>query len=301
MENAVVTREAREIEPITEKKLTEWLDAAGMTTKLLENEKSMFINVAREFHLNPFKREIFITAFGDGDNRKLSIITGYDVYIKRAERTGLLDGWEIKTEGNLTDKSLKAIVIIYRKDWKHPFVHEVYYSECVQYNKAGYPTSIWAKQPKFMTKKVAIGQAFRLCFPDDLGGMPYEEAEMPESEEKYANEPIDTETPENKIAPKEDVNDEAIELKELLDSGKMGTLSKAAMTALQNNDINTIRGLLKSYKTKTQTTSSKPERSLKDEFEKVAQGKSEINDNFEDDDPFEKSEVTEDLEQQEIF
>jgi hypothetical protein len=30
-----------------------------------------------------------------------------------------------------------------------------------------------------MTKKVAIGQAFRLCFPDEFGGMPYEESEMP--------------------------------------------------------------------------------------------------------------------------
>jgi hypothetical protein len=31
--------------------------------------------------------------------------------------------------------------------------------------------------PRFMLKKVAIGQAFRLAFPEELGGMPYMEIE----------------------------------------------------------------------------------------------------------------------------
>jgi phage recombination protein Bet len=167
-------------EEITEQRIIEYLDSAGITSKLLENEKKMFINIAREFQLNPFKRELHITAYGQGDNRKCSIITGYEVYIKRAERTGKLDGWEANTEGE--GKNMKAVVKIYRKDQKYPFVHEAYYIECCQYNKDGYPNAVWAKQPRFMTKKVAIGQAFRLCFPDEFGGMPYEESEMPPEE-----------------------------------------------------------------------------------------------------------------------
>jgi len=185
------------IDDITESKITEYLDSAGITNKLLDNEKKMFLNIAREFRLNPFKREIHITAYGQGDNRKCSIITGYDVYIKRAERTGKLDGWKVWTEGE--GKSMKAVVEIYRKDHKYPFTHEVYYTECVQYNKDGYPNAVWAKQPKFMTKKVAIGQAFRLCFPDELGGMPYEESELPNEEprnvtdEEPPNAPVNEE------------------------------------------------------------------------------------------------------------
>jgi phage recombination protein Bet len=167
-------------EEITEAKVMEYLNSAGITNNLLPNEKKMFFNIAREFGLNPFKREIHITAYGEGDYRKCSIITGYEVYIKRAERTGKLDGWKVWTEGD--GKSLKAVVEIYRKDQKYPFVHEAYYIECCQYNKNGLPNAIWAKQPRFMTKKVAIGQAFRLCFPDDLGGMPYEETEIPQEE-----------------------------------------------------------------------------------------------------------------------
>lgn len=34
-----------------------------------------------------------------------------------------------------------------------------------------------------MTKKVGISQAFRLCFSDELGGMPYTSDEMPQQEQ----------------------------------------------------------------------------------------------------------------------
>ena len=78
---------------VTEQMLTEYLDALGSTTQLLPHEKKMFINIAKAFQLSPFKREIHITAYGEGQHRKCSIITGYETYIKRAERTGKLDGW----------------------------------------------------------------------------------------------------------------------------------------------------------------------------------------------------------------
>jgi phage recombination protein Bet len=181
-ENAVIPRDE-----IAETKISAYLDAAGMTGSLLESEKKMFINIAREFGLNPFKREIHITAYGKGEYRKCSIITGYEVYIKRAERTGKLNGWRCWTEGE--GKNLKALVEIHRKDQGHPFVHEAYYEECCQYNREGKPNAVWAKMPRFMCKKTAIGQAFRLCFPDDLGGMPYEAAEVPMEEPRNVTEP----------------------------------------------------------------------------------------------------------------
>jgi hypothetical protein len=103
------------------------------------------------------------------------------VYIKRAERTGKLDGWKCWVEGE--GMSMKAIIEIYRKDQSHPFQHEAYYSEAVQTKYDGNPNRTWSKMPRFMLKKVAIGQGFRLCFPDEMGGMPYEEAEIPIPEE----------------------------------------------------------------------------------------------------------------------
>ena len=100
--------------------------------------------------------------------------------MKKAERTGNLDGWKTKLEGE--GNQMKAIVEIFRKDWSHSFTHEVYWEEAVQRKKDGQPTQFWAKQPRFQLRKVAMAQAFRLAFPEEIGGLPYESAELPDSE-----------------------------------------------------------------------------------------------------------------------
>lgn len=158
--------------------ITEYLDSTGLTSKLLPNEKAMFVNVAQMFGLNPFKREIYCNVYGEGQYRQCSIITGYEVYLKRADRLGKLDGWETALAGKVSDGSLSATVTIYRKDWSHPFKHTVYYREVMQTKKDGKPNRFWQTQPTFMTRKVAVAQAFRLCFPDEFGGMPYTNDEM---------------------------------------------------------------------------------------------------------------------------
>jgi phage recombination protein Bet len=164
---------------VNDQVLIEYLDVMGISPKLDDKEKIQFLNIAKTFGLNPFKREIFCTVYGEGQYKQLSIITGYEVYIKRAERSGKLDGWNATTSGSVATNDLKAVVTIYRKDRQHPFVWEVFYDECVQKKKDGTPTAFWQKA-NFMTKKVCISQAFRLCFSDELGGMPYTQDEMPQ-------------------------------------------------------------------------------------------------------------------------
>jgi len=168
-------------ENVNDKMLIEYLDVMGISPKLEEKEKIQFLNIAKTFGLNPFKREIFCTVYGSGEYKQLSIITGYEVYIKRAERSGQLDGWNATTSGSVKNNDLKATVTIFRKDRQHPFVWEVFYNEWVQKTKAGVVTKFWEKA-NFMTKKVGISQAFRLCFSDELGGMPYTSDEMPAQE-----------------------------------------------------------------------------------------------------------------------
>lgn len=151
----------------------------NMGQQLPQNYATQFIELCQAFSLNPFKRECYAIAYGN----KFNIITGYEVYIKRAERTGKLDGWYVELNGNPQNKnSMSAVITIYRKDWKMPFKHTVFYSECSQNN------SIWQKMPSFMLKKVAIAQGFRLCFPDELGGMPYTSDELPSEEKNITNE-----------------------------------------------------------------------------------------------------------------
>ncbi|MBC6720343.1 phage recombination protein Bet [Treponema sp. Marseille-Q4130] len=178
--NEIIKKEPTEIiTPVDEKTIMEYLDTTGLTKSLLSKEKAMFVNMARLYGLNPFKREIYCTVYGEGQYRQCSIVTGYEVYLKRAERIGKLDGWQAQITGNLQDGTLAATVTIWRKDWTHPFTHTAFYTECVQTSKkTGEPNAIWRKMPSFMTRKVAIAQAFRLCFSDEFGGMPYTNDEM---------------------------------------------------------------------------------------------------------------------------
>ncbi len=160
--------------------LLDYLTAFGLASQLTQEEKLQFIEVAQAFHLNPFRREIHVAVYGEGEYRRMSIVVGYQTYLDRAERTGQLDGWRAWVEGQGED--MKALVEIHRKDWHAPFVHEAYWKEAVQRKRDGQPTSFWSKMPKFQLKKVAISQGFRLAFPSELGGMPYDPAELPDAE-----------------------------------------------------------------------------------------------------------------------
>jgi phage recombination protein Bet len=171
-----------EIVKVEEQQLTSYLTAMGLAKNLKEEEKVQFLQIAQAYNLNPFKREIYVTKFGDN----FSIIVGFEAYIKRAERAGFLQGWNVTTTGKVSDNSLKAIITIYRKDWTQPFIHEVYYAEYVQKTKAGEINKFWKEKPVTMTKKVAISQGFRMCFSDELGGMPYTAEEIVTEEQGYA-------------------------------------------------------------------------------------------------------------------
>lgn len=173
MEKQITTTPAAmPLVPLPEQKLAEFLDIAGVGRELPQEKRRQFIEIAQAYCLNPFKREIYCVSYAGNT----SIITGYEVYIKRAERTGLLNGWGVEIKGSGEDMS--AVITINRKGWAQPFRHEVYFSEAANRTKDGHLNSTWAKMPKFMLKKVAIAQGFRLCFSDELGGMPYTQDEI---------------------------------------------------------------------------------------------------------------------------
>lgn len=174
MENKDMTViEKKEHPVITQEKIISYLDSFGLTSQLEPKEKVQFITIAVTYQLDPFKREIYCIPYKGASGRKLSIITGYEVYLKRAERTADLAGWGVITTGNTKDGTLKAVITIHRKSWTQPFVHEVDFSEYDQKN------NIWNSKPKTMIKKVATAQGFRLAFADEFGGMPYTADELP--------------------------------------------------------------------------------------------------------------------------
>ena len=212
-ENKISVAKGGVIQEVQASEITRYLDATGLAAQLNEAEKTQFCQLAQLYGLNPFKREIYCTVYGEGQYRKCSIVTGYDVYIKRAERTGKLNGWNVQ----VSQDGQVATITIWRKDWAHPFIHEVYYEEAVQRtydrkNGQQRPNAVWAKMPKFMLKKVAIGQGFRLCFADEFGGMPYEESEMPQNE-RAIHADVVPDTPANTADEEPTLSEKALEAK----------------------------------------------------------------------------------------
>jgi len=170
-------------------KIKSYLQTMNLTTNLTNSEVQQFIEIAQAFSLNPFKREIYASKFG----QSFSIIVGFETYVKRAERSGRLSGWHVTTSGSIVDpktSDIKATITIHRKDWEHPFVHEVYFREYVQCNREGQVNKFWREKPLTMIKKVAIAQGFRLCFSDELGGMPYTADEI-NSDIQIVNVPVE--------------------------------------------------------------------------------------------------------------
>lgn len=175
---------------LTREDVKRYFDKAGTCT---ESEVALFIKICQTCNLNPFKREAHLVKYGD---MPASIVTGYEVYLKRAENSPHWGGYKVYTDGDGDD--MKAIVEIYRKDWDKPFYHEVDYVEYVGKKKDGTPTRFWKEKPKTMLKKVAISQAFRLCFPDVLAGLPYTSDEINQDEPKLGKGKPEVDMPKAK-------------------------------------------------------------------------------------------------------
>ncbi len=159
---------------VPRQRILDFITAQGLAAELTEPERLQFIEVAHTFSLDPFRREIHAIPGHNGS--RFLLVVGYEVYIKRAEHTGLLDGWTARIEGSGPD--LKAVVEIHRHGWDHPVVHESFFEEVVPRNTDGSLPSFWQKQPRFQLKKVAIVQAFRMAFSEALGGLPYDPTEL---------------------------------------------------------------------------------------------------------------------------
>jgi len=188
-------------ETVTRKTVEDYLKNQGLD-QITPEEIERLATFAVRFQLNPFLRELHIVPTYEKGQRRNVAVVGYEVYLKKAEKTGKLDGWKSWTVGEGED--LKAVLEIYRHDWAHPFTHEVYFGEAVQRQDDGTPTAFWKRMAKFQLRKVCISQGFRLCFPEDLGGIPYEPAELSLDEPVVKERilPVTKEPEAPKIGPK---------------------------------------------------------------------------------------------------
>lgn len=275
---------------VTVETLDKFLQAAGLARSLTEGEREQFVQICLAFGLNPFKKEIHASKYGN----QMSIIVGYETYLKRAERTGLLDSWFVEVTGeinrqSLRQSSLEATITIKRKDRETPFKWSVLYSEYLQTTRDGQVTKFWAEKPVTMLKKVAISQGFRLCFPEDVGGLPYtaEEGDSLETtiEQIKEDKEIVAKTWKRIDEKVEEQYQEAIhgepEEVEIIDEEKSFNEAKAAIL-----DVETKEDLVTLWK-------SFPELQTNEEFiSLIKERRAEIESGSEEEEP---EEITEDL------
>lgn len=155
-----------------------YLYLKASNTHLTELELQQFIMMCYQSKLNPFKREAYAIKYG---NKPFQVVTGYQVYIERAEKTGLLDWWEVEIieepiiyseTGKIQNPNRKPYRAIFHgkrkdssKDIKFSYKFQEWY--------LGENQGLWGKKPEFMLEKVAISNSFRRWFSTELSGLPY--------------------------------------------------------------------------------------------------------------------------------
>lgn len=193
-ENQTALATVSEDNKVTKELLEDYLRTTHK--ELNDTQFKQFVAVSLAFGLNPWKKEVHPVVYKNKNGGyDLSIVTGYEVYIKRAEMNPNYDGFDIEFKGSFERKTFQrqgdygpynvtevvpkgdvsCVCTVYRKDRSHPVREEVFFDEYDQRN------SMWKSKPRTMLKKVAIVSAFRKAFPFDLGGMPYTSDELPDN------------------------------------------------------------------------------------------------------------------------
>ena len=168
-----------------------------------DQEVVMFLNLCRFQHLNPFLREAYLIKFG---NQPATIVTGKDAITKRAMRNPSFAGQQagvvvqIVETGELEYRTGSLVLEgenlvggwakVFVKGYQQPMEAVVSFSEYVGTTKDGAVNSQWSKKPATMIRKVALVQALREAFPDDLSGL-YDQSEMGVYIDESALAPID--------------------------------------------------------------------------------------------------------------
>jgi len=122
-----------------------------------KEEFALLCHLAKEYKLNPLKREIWSVKYG---GNPANIFVGRDGFLSIAHASGQFNGMETKfTEGTKADGSdTTATCTVYRKDMEHPI------SVTVRRSEYDTKMSVWKAKPRTMLQKVAEAQALRRAF-----------------------------------------------------------------------------------------------------------------------------------------
>ena len=178
---------------------------SGDASAVTDQEVMMFISLCKYQHLNPFLREAYCVKYG---NSPATFVTGKDTFLKRASRNENYEGKEagIIVKGKdgkieYRDGTFKDADETIVGGWARihikghqPEMTTVSFDEYAGRKKDGSLNSQWATKPATMIRKVAVVQALREAFPEDLGSL-YSPEEIGEAGEKVPEQdaPVEVE------------------------------------------------------------------------------------------------------------
>ena len=170
--------------------------------KATDQELFLFVQLCRSQGLDPWRKEAYLVPFKDRETGELrhTIVVGKEVFTKRAQLNPKFCGF-------------KSGIIVYRKDpddkdakWEEVYIDGSYKRPSdrlaggwAEVYLKGYKVPIkgaasleeysrnqmmWNKMPCTMIRKVALVQALREAFPEELGGL------LDESEVSVKEEPV---------------------------------------------------------------------------------------------------------------
>lgn len=158
-----------------------------------------FAALCKNYGLNPFIREAYMIKYG---NQPATIVTGKDVFTKRAYRHPKFQGFQagitvqnqqgqrLKRKGSAIYEGETVIggwAEVYLADYQVPIYDEVSFDEYAGRKKDGTLNKTWSSKPGTMIRKVALVHALREAFPEEFNGM-YDQSEMGVDEQP--DEPI---------------------------------------------------------------------------------------------------------------
>lgn len=149
-----------------------------------DQEVMMFLSLCKFQKLNPFLREAYLIKYG---NQPATIVVGKEAFMKRAMRNPKYAGHEagvvvVTDETGNVENRVGTVVLegetlvggwarVYIEGWKVPMMLTASFNEYVGRKKNGEVNQQWSTKPASMIRKVALVQALREAFPEDLGGM----------------------------------------------------------------------------------------------------------------------------------
>lgn len=148
--------------------------------KITKEEAVNFMMLCKYAKLNPFLNEAYLIKF---DGTPAQMIVSKEAFLKRAQRHPKFNGYKagivvlrkediVKKDGQTlypNEQLLAGWAEVYRKDIDYP----VYVEVSLQEYSTG--KSTWRTKPATMIRKVALVNALRETFPEDLGAMYTEE------------------------------------------------------------------------------------------------------------------------------